>query len=100
MTSEKLTSEKRPFESPTLEAATAPTAKERKAFVLLSGGLDSTTALHKAIFDYSEDNRTDTQERIKYNQAYSDDPITWVEAVSINYGQRHRKEMEYARRTC
>lgn len=77
MISVKPTSEKQPSENPTPEAATDLTAKEYKAFVLLSGGLDSTTALHKAIFDYKN-----------------------AEAVSINYGQRHRKEMEYAHRTC
>lgn len=49
----------------------------RKAYVLLSGGLDSTTVLHIAM-----------------QQA------DIVEAVSINYGQRHKKEMEYARKTC
>ena len=49
----------------------------RKAYVLLSGGLDSTTCLHIAI-DQAED----------------------VEAISVNYGQRHKKEMEYARKTC
>lgn len=49
----------------------------RKAFVLLSGGLDSTTCFHIAM-----------------NQ--SDD----VEAISVNYGQRHSREMEYAKKTC
>lgn len=49
----------------------------RKAYVLLSGGLDSTTCLHIAM----------TQADV-------------VEAVSINYGQRHSKEMEYAKNTC
>lgn len=49
----------------------------RKAYVLLSGGLDSTTTLHIA--------RTQAND---------------VEAISVNYGQRHRKEMEYASRTC
>lgn len=49
----------------------------RKAFVLLSGGLDSTTCLHIAL-----------------SQADS------VEAVSVNYGQRHKKEMDYAKATC
>lgn len=48
-----------------------------KGFVLLSGGLDSTVVLHKALLDQS-----------------------WVEAVSVNYGQRHSKELDYARVTC
>ena len=51
---------------------------QRKAFVCLSGGLDSTTALYLA------------------NQRFEGN----VEAVSFDYGQRHRKEMEYARRSC
>lgn len=49
----------------------------RKAFVLLSGGLDSTTCLHIAM---SQSDST--------------------EAVSVNYGQRHKKEMDYAKATC
>lgn len=49
----------------------------RKAYVLLSGGLDSTVCLHIAM------QQADV-----------------VEAVSINYGQRHKKEMEYAKATC
>lgn len=48
-----------------------------KAFVLLSGGIDSTTCLYKATREY---------------------PI--VEAVSIDYGQRHIVETIFARRTC
>jgi 7-cyano-7-deazaguanine synthase len=49
-----------------------------RAFVLLSGGLDSTTALYQAIKDgHSE-----------------------IEAVSINYGQRHKKEIDFARSTA
>ena len=49
----------------------------RKAFVLLSGGVDSTTCL-----------------AIAMNEAES------VEAISVDYGQRHKKEMEYAAATC
>lgn len=49
----------------------------KKAFVLLSGGCDSTTCLHIALNECDD-----------------------VEAISINYGQRHLKESEYARRTC
>ena len=52
-------------------------AMYRKAYVLLSGGLDSTVCLHIAM-----------------QQAET------VEAVSVNYGQRHKKEMEYAKSTC
>lgn len=49
----------------------------RKGYVLLSGGLDSTVCLHIAMEQASE-----------------------IEAISVNYGQRHKKEMEYARKTC
>jgi 7-cyano-7-deazaguanine synthase len=33
---------------------------------------------------------------------YSDDPFKcdWVEAISVDYGQRHKKETTYARMTC
>lgn len=48
-----------------------------KAIVVLSGGLDSTTALYWA--------------RTRYDE---------VEAVSINYGQRHAIELGYAQNTC
>lgn len=74
---------------------------ERKAFVLLSGGIDSTTCLHKAIFDFAKDSPSDVYKRIAYNQDNpGSDPINWVEAISINYGQRHIKETEYASETC
>ena len=48
-----------------------------KAFVLLSGGIDSTTCLYLAKSQFPA-----------------------VEAISIDYGQRHRKEMDYARASC
>ncbi len=51
---------------------------QRKAFVLLSGGLDSTTALYMAHREFGGN----------------------IEAVSVDYGQRHKKEMEYAKRSC
>ena len=44
-----------------------------KALVLFSGGLDSTTALAKAIDEYGKEN---------------------VVALSISYGQKHLKEIE------
>lgn len=53
----------------------------RKAFVLLSGGLDSTTCLFKAMADRQPNDQL-------------------PEAISINYGQRHLKETEYAAVTC
>lgn len=51
--------------------------KIRKSYVLLSGGLDSTVCLHIAM-SHAEH----------------------VEAISVDYGQRHKKEMEYASATC
>lgn len=48
-----------------------------KAFVLLSGGVDSTTCLYMAQEDVGN-----------------------VEGISVFYGQRHRKEIEYAKRSC
>lgn len=53
----------------------------RKSFVLLSGGLDSTTALYIA---------NHNQEKLGGT----------VEAVSIDYGQRHVKEAEQAKKIC
>jgi 7-cyano-7-deazaguanine synthase len=50
----------------------------RKAFVLLSGGLDSTTCLYVARKESFDE----------------------VEAVSMHYGQRHSKEIECARKIC
>lgn len=50
-----------------------------KAFALLSGGLDSTVALARAIHEYGDRN---------------------VEAVSVHYGQRHVKELDHARMIC
>lgn len=51
---------------------------DRRGFVLLSGGLDSTTALYHAMQQHDGN----------------------VEAVSIYYQQRHHKELEFAGRTC
>ncbi len=47
-----------------------------KTVVLLSGGMDSTTLLHYMLKQSEE-----------------------VAAISFNYGQRHKKELEYAKRT-
>ena len=50
-----------------------------KASILLSGGMDSATLLACAIRDFGKVN---------------------VEAVNIDYGQRHVKEMDFARKLC
>lgn len=60
-----------------------------KQFVLLSGGLDSTTVLYHAI-----NNAPDSF------SFPSGDKREAVEAVSIDYGQRHRREMHYAANIC
>lgn len=49
-----------------------------RAYVLLSGGIDSSTCLHLAYRQFDEN----------------------VVGVSVNYGQRHSKEIEYAARSC
>lgn len=49
-----------------------------KAYVLLSGGIDSSVCLYLAHREYKGN----------------------VEGVSVNYGQRHSKEIGYARRSC
>lgn len=78
----------------------------KKAFVLLSGGMDSTTCLYQAIYDYKPehfdhvmvDRKIDNLDHVERRD--SEAPIDWVEAVSVYYGQRHKKEMEYAKSTC
>ncbi len=50
-----------------------------KAYVLLSGGIDSTTCLYLA----------------ERQHQHID-----VEAISVHYGQRHNKEIEFAKRSC
>lgn len=50
---------------------------KKKVVVILSGGMDSGTLLYDMFQTYEE-----------------------VEAISFNYGQRHKKELEYASKAC
>ena len=50
----------------------------KKGVVVLSGGLDSTAALYQAIRE----------------------GMIVTSCVSFNYGQKHKKELEFAKRTC
>lgn len=52
---------------------------DHKVLVVLSGGLDSTTSLRLAVAKYGAEN---------------------VEAISFNYGQRQRIELQLAAQTC
>ena len=58
-----------------------------KAVVILSGGMDSATLLYWA-------NAPQTRSRPGYPFAYE------VSAVSVNYGQRHSKELDCAKQLC
>jgi 7-cyano-7-deazaguanine synthase len=82
---------------------------QRKAFVLLSGGLDSTTCLYKAVHDYAPRDipiygdrgiAADVITRLQLEGPSDTLSVDWVEAFSVDYGQRHKKEMEYAKRSC
>jgi 7-cyano-7-deazaguanine synthase len=73
---------------------------DRKAFCLLSGGIDSTTCLHKAIIDYRPVNMKIDDLYMIINGELPHADIDWVEAFSIDYGQRHKKEGDYAKKTC
>lgn len=74
----------------------------RKAFVLLSGGMDSTTCLYKAIKDFIPNESKNPYEGPHALEDWIADggEVDWIEAVSVDYGQRHRKEMDYAWRSC
>lgn len=80
----------------------------KKAFVLLSGGMDSTTCLHKAIVDGMPNDSSIHfgygDPEIIRNSLRNATPetcnIPWVEAVSVNYGQRHKRELLFAAKTC
>lgn len=58
-----------------------PTSPSVRAVAIVSGGLDSTTMLTQFVKD-------------------PDQQIDIVQAISFNYGQRHKKELEYAERSA
>lgn len=62
----------------------------KRAFVLLSGGIDSTTCLHRAMRDFAPPGVVN----------FDTIDVDWVEAISVDYGQRHVKEADYAAATC
>lgn len=76
---------------------------QKKAFVLLSGGLDSTTCLYQAAKDFypprNPPNQTFEEYIAEGHKGVTLD-TTWVEAVSIFYGQRHKRELDFAAKTC
>jgi 7-cyano-7-deazaguanine synthase len=80
---------------------------QKKAFVLLSGGLDSTTCLYKAMRDFFPSDLIG-EGHIDFNEWAGDrkdgredaPECDWVEAVSIYYGQRHKRELTFAAKTC
>lgn len=53
-------------------------AYDKKVVVILSGGMDSTTLLYKVLSEFPKE----------------------VRAISFNYGQKHRIELQSARKTC
>lgn len=67
--------------------------RPKKAFVLLSGGMDSTTCLHMAIMDYAPS-------PMALFDPENLEGVDWVEAISVDYGQRHAKEALFAHATC
>ena len=78
---------------------------KKKAFVLLSGGLDSTTCLYQAAKDFYPANHVSGSYEAWLSDVDSgylkpEQQCDWVEAVSIFYGQRHKRELDYAKRTC
>jgi len=52
---------------------------DRKAVVIISGGMDSTTLLYDVVAELGKDN---------------------VQAISFNYNQKHKCELEKAKKTC
>src|SRR3974377_441695 len=72
----------------------------KKAFCLVSGGIERTTCLHKACMDYRPQNTTADEAHAMLRGEHVTPDIDWVEAFSIDYGQRHKKEGDYAKKTC
>ena len=55
----------------------APTVIKNRVVIIIPGGMDSTTLLYKIISEKKE-----------------------VFAISFNYGQKHSKELDFAKKTC
>lgn len=70
--------------------------------VSLSGGMDSTTCLAKAVDTAFPGSKTDPSlpmsEVVKNLQKF--EPADTIVAISVDYGQRHRKELEAAALIC
>jgi 7-cyano-7-deazaguanine synthase len=69
--------------------------------------MDSTTCLFQAIYDFrpatSDKAHIDHMIDAKLHGHTTRIPlldISWVEAISVDYGQRHKKEFGYAKATC
>ena len=50
----------------------------KKTIIVYSGGMDSTTLLYKLVKEEKKE----------------------VKAISFDYGQRHKKELEFAKKNC
>lgn len=70
-----------------------PDVTHRRAFVLHSGGLDSSTALYIAM---EQSNKAFRAKEILTPNLIQDDVVS----ISVDYGQRHAREIVFARELC